>query len=226
MTPFVTADPLLHWTCLALTLLLLGGYQLWLRWAEQRNPEGVARSTHLRLRVEWVEALSQHRGSEIVAVQAIRNSLMSATINGSTAALALMGSVSLMAAGASTHTQSAWQPGAPLHLRSAIELLLVATLFAAFVCSAMAMRYFNHASYAMSLPVGSPEREHRLPLARYHLQRAGILYSWGLRCFLFVAPLVAGLIHPLLMPPAALALLLVLTAFDRAPVPDAPSGEP
>jgi hypothetical protein len=226
MPPLTTTDPLLHWICLGFTLLALAAYELRLRWAERHNPEGVARSTHLRLRSEWVDALSQHRGSEIVAVQAIRNSLMSATINGSTAALALMGSVSLMAAGAPPHGRPSWQPGEPLQLLGAIELLLVTTLFAAFVCSAMAMRYYNHASYATSLPVGSAERERRLPLARYHLQRAGILYSWGLRCFLFVAPLVAGLIHPLLMPPAALALLLVLRAFDHAPVPEAPAGEP
>jgi hypothetical protein len=81
----------------------------------------------------------------------------------------------------------------------------------------MSMRYYNHAGFVMSMPVGSAEREQRLPMAVDYLKRAGVLYSWGLRFFLLVAPIVVGLINSLLMPVAALALVLVLQHFDRGP---------
>lgn len=207
--------PLWDWLALAASLLLVGAYELRQLRAERRDPEAVARGAHSRMRSAWVEALSHTPGMEIVAVQALRNSLMSVTINASTAALALMGSVSLMAGG--SETLRADSLGA-VSVRGVLDVLLVGALFAAFVCSAMSMRYYNHASYAMSLPVGSAERERRLPMAMHYLQRAGRLYSWGLRCFLLVAPVVAGLIHPLLMPPAAAMLLAVLRGFDQAHV--------
>ena len=45
--------------------------------------------------MQWVAAMSSQPGFEVVAVQALRNTLMSATISASTAALAVMGTVSL-----------------------------------------------------------------------------------------------------------------------------------
>lgn len=196
------------WAAIVASGLLVGGYEAQLARTGRRNPTATARSAHRMMRGAWVEALSTQPGSELLAVQALRNSLMSATINASTAALALMGSVSLMASrGART-----------LSPRLAIELALAALLFAAYVCSAFAMRYYHHAGYAMSLPVDSPERRARTALATMYVQSGGTLYSWSLRCFLFVAPLVAAMLDPLLTPIAAAALVFVLSRFDRAPM--------
>jgi hypothetical protein len=204
---------LVPWLSLLAALLVLGAYELHLSWLSRRQPQATARSAHALLRAEWVQALSAERGSEIVAVQALRNSLMSATITGSTAALALMGTLTVT----SSSQELALFGMQKLSVRLALELLLLATLFASYVCSAMAMRYFSHVSFIMSMPVDSPERQHRQPLASDYIRRAGILYSWGLRLFLFLAPIVAGLVNPLAMPFAALGLALVLRSFDRVP---------
>lgn len=205
----------LPWACLALSLAILGGYELYLYRLARATPSATARSAHALLRAEWVQSLSAQPGFEIVAVQALRNSLMSATITASTAALALMGTLTLTA---STSLQDFTLFGMQrVTLRLALELLLLATLFASYVCSATAMRYFSHASFIMSLPVGSAERQGRTPMAIDYVRRAGILYSWGLRLFLFLAPIVAGLINPVAMPLAAAALTVVLRAFDRIP---------
>ena len=110
-------------------------------------------------------------------------------------------------------------------MRLVLELMLLATLFASYVCSAMAMRYFNHAGFAMSLPVGSARRKQREPMAADYVRRAGLLYSWGLRFFLFVSPLVAGMISPYAMPFAAAALVFVLRKFDRGPASMARESE-
>lgn len=201
-----------HWSWAAVitSALVIAGYELNLWRAGRRDAATTSRSANRLLRGEWVQALAKQPGSELLAVQALRNSLMSATINASTAALALMGSISLMASKGQAEAQ-------PLSPRMALELALAATLFAAHVCSAFAMRSYHHAGFAMSLPVGTLAREQRTQLAAAYVQNAGILYSWSLRCFLFVAPIVAGLLRPWLAPAAALGLLLVLSRFDRPP---------
>lgn len=199
------------WLAVLLSALLVGSYELRQLRAERRNPGATARSAHRVLRREWVEALSRQPGTELLAVQALRNSLMSATINASTAALALMGSINLLA------SRSAPADARPLSPQLVLQVALAMTLFAAHVCSAFAMRYYHHAGFAMSLPIGSPQRGERLPLAARYVQSAGTLYSWSLRCFLFVAPIVAGLLNPLLTPLGAMGLLFVLVHYDRAP---------
>lgn len=208
-------EPIWSWLAMAASVLLIGGYELRLWATERSSPQTTARAAHALLREEWVRALSGQSASEIVAVQTLRNSLMSATISASTAALALVGTLSL--------TVSSAPKGLGLfgvtHLSPGlvIELALISTLLASYVCSATAMRYFSHAGFVMSLPVGSPARQARLPTAVDYVRRAGSLYGWGLRSFFLVAPLIAGLIHAFAMPLASLALVLVLRALDRRP---------
>jgi hypothetical protein len=81
----------------------------------------------------------------------------------------------------------------------------------------MAMRYYHHAGFVLSMAVGTPARTAREPLAAIYVQQAGVLYSWSLRCFLFAAPISVGLLNPLAMPIGALGLLFVLALFDRPP---------
>jgi len=205
---------LIPWLALLASLLILGVHELNLSVLSRRHPQATARSAHALLRVEWVQSLSSERGSEVTAVQALRNSLMSATITGSTAALALMGTLTVTA----SSQELALFGMQKLSVRLALELLMLTTLFSSYVCSAMAMRYFSHVGFIMSMPVDSPERQSRLPMASDYIRRAGILYSWGLRLFLFLAPIIAGLVNPLAMPVAALVLVWVLRWFDRVPV--------
>jgi hypothetical protein len=199
------------WLSLLVSILIPFVYELRDWRAAKSHPSTTARATHLLLRAQWVRALSRHHGSEIVAVQALRNSLMSATINASTAALALMGTISLL--GSHGGLEQA------LTVNTALRAALVLTLFATYVCSALSLRFYHHAGFVMSMPVGSAERESHLELAVTYVQRGGILYSWSLRFFLYSAPIVLGLIQPLAMPLAALGLVLVLIQFDRAPKP-------
>ena len=87
----------LAWISVMASVLVIAGYELRMAAVGRKSPHATARSAHALFRSEWVEALSDQAGSEILAVQTLRNSLMSATIAASTAALALMGTLSLMA---------------------------------------------------------------------------------------------------------------------------------
>jgi len=202
------------WIAFALSAIVFIVYEAWVLWVVRRHPERMARSAHARMRVSWAEALSEQPGYEIVAVQTLRNSLMSATIGASTAALALMGTITL-AGGSLVESLSHIRASGGVPLRPVLEGLLMLALFASYVCSSMAMRYFNHAGFVMSMPAGSERRKPFNALALDYVGRAGLLYSWGLRSFLMIAPLVAGIVNPLVMPPMTAALIFVLWLFDR-----------
>jgi len=206
-------DPV-AWLPLVASILIFGTYEAWVLSIGRRHPERMARYAHARMRVAWVASLKDAAGTEVTAVQALRNSLMSATIAASTAALALMGSISLAGLSLASGIARLGQPGG-LSVHTVIEGLLICVLFASYVCSSTAMRYFNHAGFVMSMPVGGPERAQWMPLASNYVERAGILYSWGLRCFLMVAPLVAGIVNPAMMPAMTLGLVVVLWFFDQ-----------
>lgn len=210
------STPLWAWLAAVGTLIIVLAYEA-LQWLPgRRTPDTLSRAAHARLRAEWLHALASQPGSEILAVQTLRNSLMSSTLTASTAALGLMGTVTLIGAPMLTAAVN-HLPGEPFAFtpRLLLELALMATLFAALACSTMAVRYYNHASFIGALPVGSAERARWQDTGVTYLRRAGVLYSWGLRGLLMVAPLVAGIAHPLAGPIAALALVVVLVGFDR-----------
>lgn len=204
----------LVWLATLATVAVLLGYELFLAVAHQRWSGRMARSAHARLREEWFDSVSQQKGSEILAVQTLRNSLMSSTMTASTAVLALMGTVTLAAP--SLHA-SFEHPGSlpSMTPRLVLELLLLAQLFASLICSAMAIRYYNHAGFIIGMPVDSAARLQWGPAGRTYVRRAGILYSWGLRYLVLVAPVLASLLHPLAGPVAAVLLVNVLSGFDR-----------
>ncbi len=206
---------LLPWFAVVSSVLMVTAYELLLVRRTRRDPGASARSAHRLLRAKWVSAMSRQPNSELLAVQALRNSLMSATITASTAALVLMGSVSLVA---TSEARAAAPATSESMLRLSLEVGLTLALFAAYVCSAMAMRYYHHAGFILSMQVGSPERQAHEPLANHYVQRGGVLYSWSLRCFLFAAPIATGMLNPLVMPLSAVALVIVLIAFDRGPL--------
>lgn len=205
-------DPLFAWVSVLISLVLLAGYEVRVYLVGKSSPERIARSANARVRLHWAAALSAQPGFEIVAVQALRNSLMSATISASTAALAVMGTVSMT--GSALAGKLAL--GAPVELlHTSLQAVLVLTLFASYVCSAMAMRHYGHASFILSLPFASPERASFTPAAANHVHRAGLLYSWGLRLFLMAAPVAVGIVHPLAMPVMTVLLLIALRYFDQ-----------
>ena len=204
----------LAWLATLATIAVLLAYEGALTVAQRCRPERMARSAHAALREEWFTAVSQQKGSEILAVQTLRNSLMSATMTASTAMLGLIGTVTLAAP--SLHASfggSAMLPSVTPQL--VLELLLLALLFASFVCSAMAVRYYNHVGFISGMPVESEARTRWNQAGSAYVRRAGVLYSWGLRHLILVAPILACLLHPMAGPITAVLVVVVLVGFDR-----------
>lgn len=168
-------------------------------------------------------AVSRQKGSEILAVQTLRNAVMSASMIASITALGLMGTVTLAAP--SLHAE--WGAGAIPHFtpRLAMELVLLALLFASLVSSVMAVRYYSHASFVGGMPVDSEARQQWTATGTLYVRKAGVLYSWGLRQLILVAPIVAFILHPVAGPFAAVLVSGVLLGFDRfQPTRESPLG--
>lgn len=208
MTPTAT------WLAALATAGILLSYEAALAFAHRRSPGRLARTAHAALREDWFGAVSAQKGSELLAVQTLRNSMMSATMTASTAALALMGTATL--ALPSLHSALGEAPGLPAFTaRLALEFVLMAQLFASLLASIMAVRYYNHAGFIAGMPVDSLTRQRWNDAGRIHVRRAGILYSWGLRHLVLVAPVLAAIVHPAAGPVAALGVIGVLIGFDR-----------
>ena len=202
------------WLATLATVVLLFGYEAFVAAAQRRRPDRMARSAHAELREDWFNAVSQQPGSELLAVQTLRNSLMSATMTASTAVLGLIGTVTLAAP--SLHLSFAEAAALPSFTpRLVLELLLLTLLFSSLVCSAMAVRYYNHAGFISGMPVTSEARQRWAPAGTAYVRRAGLLYSWGLRHLILIAPILASLLHPVAGPVAAVLVVMVLSRFDR-----------
>lgn len=205
----------LTWLAALATVGILVGYEAALLILQRRSPARLARAVHVTLREEWFAAVSKQRGSEILAVQTLRNSLMSATMTASTALLGLIGTFTLAAPSLNASFDGANPLALPFSARLALELVLMSLLFASLACSVMAVRYYTHASFISAMPVESAERQRWSATALVYLRRAGLLYSWGLRHLLMVAPILAAIAYPLAGPLAAAVVVMVLLVFDR-----------
>jgi len=208
----------LEWVLLLLTLVVLVGYEWYVQRRRRRDPLKFARSANAKVRENWVRSLMSQPGHEVLAVQTLRNSVMSSTITASTAVLALMGVISQFSSSLLPHLQLA--PDGSLQsppLQVILVLAMVILLFTAFARSTLAVRFYNHTGYIMGTQFDYRGNLPLTELAVAYAVRAGSHYSSSLRCFLMLIPWLVALLHPLLLLPTTLVLLYVLNWFDRAP---------
>lgn len=202
------------WLAMLATLALVLMYEVVLLVLQRRRPGEVARSVHAGLREDWFLSVSVAKGSEVLAVQTLRNSLMSATMLASTAALALMPTVTLAVPSLQIGLGHAGGH-VPIVPRLLLELVLLALLFASLVSTLMAARFYNHAGFIGGMPVDSEARIRWTPLGVCYVRKAGLLYGFGLRQLVLVGPVVVAMLHPLAGPVAALLVVCILYSFDR-----------
>ncbi|MES2226796.1 MAG: DUF599 domain-containing protein [Pseudomonadota bacterium] len=202
------------WTAVGATATVLLLYEVLLGLLQRRQPERLARTRHASLREDWFLAVSAQKGSEVLAVQTLRNSLMSATMLASTAALALMGAVTLAAPSLHASFDAATDIS-DVSPRLVLELMLLALLFVSLVSTMMAVRFYNHAGFIVGMPVDSEARKRWAFAGVRYVRRAGVLYGIGLRQLVLVVPVVAGILLPQAGPGAAVLVVGVLFWFDR-----------
>ena len=170
------------------------------------------------VRDEWVHYTLADPSRGIVGVQTLRNSTMAATFFASTAVLLLIGTLNMT--DQAERFSQLWSDvvvqGSGRQIVWTIKVLfLVADLFAAFFFFAMAVRFFNHVGYQISLPKQArPEWLSDDDIATI-MNRAGRFYTIGMRAYFFAVPLVFWLFGPLFMLVAALGTLAMMIVIEK-----------
>lgn len=205
---------------LAISIAQVGAYYLFLRLGLRRDPQFTVHAVNNAARARWVVAMMGAKGQEIIAIQTLRNSVMTASFMASTAILLIVATLTFT--GSQDHAGGVWHAlnisGGTDDRAVAIKLvLLLADFFAAFFCFSMAVRYFNHVGYMITAPAETLTGAMTPRRVAAYLNRAGNFYALGMRAFFFCVPLVFWMFGPYLFVAATTALLLALYPFDRAP---------
>jgi uncharacterized membrane protein len=202
------------WAANGTALALLIGYHLYLRHLMRRHPTRTYRGRSDRLRRAWIETV-RAAGNDILAVQTLRNWVMSATLFASTAILIGLGVVSVALDGldlsALSQALSLAPTSAPL---VRLKLLVISALFfVSFLHFALALRYYNHTGFLVNLPADY-FGDDGTGLIAETLNRAGGHYNRGTRNFLLAVPLVLWLIGPDWFVLGSITTLFLLYRFD------------
>jgi len=204
----------LAWAVDGLGLTLLIAYQLYLRRVFRLEPERTYRGRSNRLRRAWV-ATVRAGDRDILAVQTLRNWVMSATLFASTAIVIALGVVGVafdrFDLGGLSQSLSL-VPSGPDLVR--FKLLVLAAIFAgAFLHFVLALRYYNHTGFLINL---APEHftGSGVDQVADTLNRAGGHYHLGTRGFLLAIPFVLWLIGPDWFLAGVAVCLVLLYRFD------------
>lgn len=198
-------------SCCAFGLLL--GYHVWLVAAYRRNPGSTALGIAHAVRERWVRVVIEER-RDILAVQTLRNWTMAATFLASTAMLIGLGILNV----AMTTPKLAEMSYVLNALGSRSEVLwmvkltlLSLTCFATFLNFALAIRYYNHAAFMLTLPAG----QEGMSTAEASVHRGAVQYHMGMRGYYVLIPLALWLVGPLWFLGGAVILTLVMRRMDR-----------
>jgi uncharacterized membrane protein len=157
---------------------------------------------------------------DILAIQTLRNSVMSASFMASTSILLMIGTLNISEKVGQWALD--WHPYGIAHIYSSelwqIKLgLLLLDFFVAFYCFSMAIRFFNHVGYMINLPDDVSIGVDLSKQTCVYLNRAGSYYSFGTRSFFFSLPIILWFFGPYLLILATLVLIGGLVMLDKVP---------
>jgi uncharacterized membrane protein len=157
---------------------------------------------------------------DILAIQTLRNSVMSASFMASTSILLMIGTLNISEKVGQWALD--WHPYGIAQIYSAelwqIKLgLLLLDFFVAFYCFSMAIRFFNHVGYMINLPADTSIDVDLSKQTCVYLDRAGNYYSLGTRSFFFSLPIILWFFGPYFLMLATLVLIGGLAMLDKVP---------
>ncbi len=205
---------------ISLSTLLIALYYVVLQLKTRKNPTYSIHGVNELARRLWVINVMNNPGKDVMAVQTLRNFMMGASLMASTAALLIIGTLTL--SGQVENLARTWHVlniagshAAELWIIKVLALLLVFII--AFFAFAMAVRLSNHVVFMINVP----DQDAHHPLApeaiASRLNRAGKLFAVGMRTFFFAIPLVFWLFGPAFLLIATIGLIVTLYNIDRSP---------
>jgi len=198
------------------SFLLLILYHLHLIYQVRTRPLTTAMGITNHLRGHWVESIIKNN-RDILAVQTLRNWVMTSSFLASTAILI---SVGLVTVAASPEKMAEISPSLQELVREHRVLwlfklmVLILDFFFIFFNFCLAIRYYNHVNFMINVP---STLAHKITpdYITGILNRGMRHYTMGMRGYYLVAVLVLWLFGPIWMLLGTLVLLVVLYHLDR-----------
>jgi uncharacterized membrane protein len=213
---------------LASSITLLTVYHLYLIWMIKHHPLRTDLGINSCARGAWVRNMMR-RAPDVLVIQTLRNSLMSASFLASTAILLVAGLLSFTLTNKNNlenfdHVLNVLSNGHP-HVALSRLLLLVLTFFFAFFNFVLAVRYYSHAGFLLN--AANNEDGHALPeqFMIASLKRGAFHFTLGMRAFLFSLPFGLWLLGPVWLLLGSILLVLVLWKIDFPKHTGIPSNE-
>lgn len=199
---------------------LMLAYHLFLGYRLKRNPAYTIHGVNTLARSAWVDNVMKSGNKEILAVQTLRNAIMGPTFLASTAALLVIGTLTL--SGQTDKLEVTWHV---LNLYGAKHpelwqtkvILLLLDFLVAFFSFILAIRLFIHVGFMINVPLSMNHKPISPEHVAMHLNRAGSYHSIGMRTYYFAVPLLFWLFGPHFMLGSTVILIGVMFHIDRTP---------
>lgn len=200
--------------------LLILIYYMYLGRRTRHIPDSGVHTFNARIRERWVNMVMSKDSKDILAIQTLRNSVMSASFMASTSILLIIGTLNISEKVGQWALN--WHPYGLAHSYSTelwqIKLgLLLLDFSIAFYCFSMSIRFFNHVGYMINLPDDAPKDGGLSQKTSVYLNRAGRYYSFGTRTFFFSLPIILWFFGPYFLILATLVLICGLVMLDKVP---------
>jgi uncharacterized membrane protein len=204
---------------LLISVVCIAAYYLFLSYKVRENPTYTIHGVHALARRLWVANIMRNSNKDVMAVQTLRNWIMGSSLMASTAALLIIGTLTL--SGQAESITRSWHAlsmdgshAAELWIVKVMCLLL--TFIVAFFAFAMSVRLANHVVFMINVPEFDSHHNLSPESVARRLHRSGTLFSVGMRAFLFAIPLVFWLFGPYFLLASSVGLVIALYRLDRS----------
>lgn len=203
----------------ALSAAIVAAYYGFLNMKVRANPTYTIHGVNALARSLWVENIMRNSNKDVMAVQTMRNFIMGSSLMASTAALLIIGTLTL--SGQAENISHSWHA---LNLQGsfATELWIIKVMFllvdfiVAFFAFAMSVRLANHVVFMVNVPDHTAHHNLSPKAVARRLHRAGNMFAIGMRAFFFAVPLVFWLFGPYFLLISSVGLVVALYHLDRS----------
>ena len=198
----------------------VAAYYLFLNMKVRENPTYSIHGVNALSRRLWVEhVMRSNSAKDIMAVQTLRNFIMAPSLMASTAALLIIGTLTL--SGQAENISHSWHVlsigGSHATALWILKvMLLLVDFIVAFFAFAMSVRLANHVLFMVNVPEHGTHHALSPRAVAHRLNRAGNMFAIGMRAFFFAIPLVFWLFGPYFLLISSIGLVLALYRLDRS----------